>query len=382
MRSSWLYFAMRSERDIDPVLICVAARADRDIGNRRVLGLARAMRDDRGVARLLGHLDRRQRLGERADLVRLDQDRVRDAAGDALGQDARIGHEQVITDQLDPAAQRRRQQRPAVPVTLAHAVLDRDDRIAADQVGQVLRELRRAEAALLRGQLVTPIAVKLGARHVEPEADVAPDPVTGLLDRFEDGLQRGLVRGQIRRESPLVPDRGRHPAGIQDLLERMEDLRAVAQRLAERGRPDRDDHELLDVQAVVRMRTAVDDVHHRHRHDRLARAEQRAEQRHAGLARRRMRHGQRHRQDRVGAEPALVVGTVQRDHAQVERRLIGRLHADQRGAQLAVDVGDRAASRPCPGSAGHRRRAARPPRACRWRPRTVPRRVRSLPRRA
>ena len=70
---------------------------------------------------------------------------------------------------------------------------------------------------------------------------------------------------QVRREAALVADGGREPALVQHLLQRVEDLRAVAQRLAKRRRADRQDHEFLDVDAVVGVRAAVDDVHHRHR---------------------------------------------------------------------------------------------------------------------
>ena len=59
--------------------------------------------------------------------------------------------------------------------------------------------------------------------------------------------------------SPTAVDR---PRVGQQLLQRMEDLGAVAQRLAEARRADRQDHELLDVEAVVGVRAAVDDVHH------------------------------------------------------------------------------------------------------------------------
>jgi hypothetical protein len=46
----------------------------------------------------------------------------------------------------------------------------------------------------------------------------------------------------------------------------MKHLGAAAQRVAKVLRADRDDHELLQIQAVVGVRAAVDDVHHRHRH--------------------------------------------------------------------------------------------------------------------
>src|SRR3954451_5871354 len=47
---------------------------DGEIGDGRVFGLATAVRDDGAVAGALGHLDRLERFGERADLVDLDQD--------------------------------------------------------------------------------------------------------------------------------------------------------------------------------------------------------------------------------------------------------------------------------------------------------------------
>jgi hypothetical protein len=132
---------------------------------------------------------------------------------------------------------------------------------------------------------------------------------------------------------------------VQDLLQRVEDLRAVAQRLAQRRRADRQDHEFLDVEAVVGVRAAVDDVHHRHRHHRLALAPEgwrrAAEQRLPGLVGRGMRIGERHRQQRVGAQPRLVVGAVEFDHARIEAGLIARLAADERLAQQRVDVVDR-----------------------------------------
>src|SRR4051812_33675818 len=60
-----------------------AAGGDREVGDRHVLRLAGAVRHDRRVAVAAGELDRVQRLGQRPDLVDLDEDRVRDALVDA-----------------------------------------------------------------------------------------------------------------------------------------------------------------------------------------------------------------------------------------------------------------------------------------------------------
>jgi hypothetical protein len=46
IRSNWLYFAMRSVREAEPVLICPAARSHREVRDKRIFGLTRAVRDD------------------------------------------------------------------------------------------------------------------------------------------------------------------------------------------------------------------------------------------------------------------------------------------------------------------------------------------------
>jgi hypothetical protein len=71
----------------------------------RVLGLARAVADDGRVVGALGHLDGGEGLGQRADLVDLDQDRVGDVLLDAFLQDLGVGDEQVVAHQLHPLAQ-------------------------------------------------------------------------------------------------------------------------------------------------------------------------------------------------------------------------------------------------------------------------------------
>src|SRR5690606_27280995 len=182
------------------------ARRDRDVRDRRVLGLAGAMRHDGRVARIHRHVDRRERLGQRADLVRLDQDAVRDLVRDAAREDLRVRHEQIVADELDAVAQPRAQVPPTFPVVLGHAVLDRDDRITRDQLLGIARELERIEAAILRGERIRAVRVELGARDVEPEIDLAAERITRGLDRLADRLQRFLVRAEIRREAALVAD--------------------------------------------------------------------------------------------------------------------------------------------------------------------------------
>ena len=75
-------------------------RADREIGDRRVLGFAGAVRDDRRVAGVARHAHGVERFGDRADLIQLDQQRVADAFGDAALQNLRVRHEHIVADEL------------------------------------------------------------------------------------------------------------------------------------------------------------------------------------------------------------------------------------------------------------------------------------------
>ena len=135
-----MYLAVRSERARLPVLICPQAARPR--GRRwSILGLARPVRHYRGVAGRLGQADRVDRLGQRADLVDLDQDRVGDAVLDALGKPRLVGHEQIVPDQLDAMRRACRSALPAGHIVLGHAVLDRGDRIGVAQLREIVGHL-------------------------------------------------------------------------------------------------------------------------------------------------------------------------------------------------------------------------------------------------
>ena len=97
--------ATRSERQGAPVLICPAF-----VATAMSAIVASSVSPERceiteRVARARAQRDRVERLAERADLVDLDEDRIRDAGVDALGEALRIGHEEVVADELDARAE-------------------------------------------------------------------------------------------------------------------------------------------------------------------------------------------------------------------------------------------------------------------------------------
>ena len=90
----------------------------------------------------------------------------------------------------------------------------------------------------------------------------------------------------------------------------------------ERLCPGRDEHELLEVEVVLGVRAAVDDVHHRHRQDVGVRAAEPAIQRLAGVLGSGLGRGQRAAEDGVRSEPALRRRPVELDHRRVQLPLI------------------------------------------------------------
>ena len=127
---------------------------------------------------------------------------------------------------------------------------------------------------------------------------------------------------------------------MQDLLEGVVDLGAPAQRLGERLGTHRHDHEFLEVDVVVGMHAAVEDVHHRRGQQVRIRAANVLVERKTGFLGCRASGCQRNAQDGVGAEAALVVRAVKRDHGIVDSALVFGVVADELVGELRVHMVD------------------------------------------
>src|SRR5262245_51228346 len=134
-------------------------RGDRDVGDRRVLRLARAMRDDDPVAVPVRQLHRVQRLRQRPDLVHLDEDRVPHPLRDPAPEEVDVRHEQVVADQLEPSPEPVREGLPALPVGLSEAVLDRHDRESVAEVDPEVDHAAGVERAALALEVVAAVAM-------------------------------------------------------------------------------------------------------------------------------------------------------------------------------------------------------------------------------
>ena len=295
------------------------------------------MADHAGVAGPAGQVDGLQRFGQRADLVDLDQDRVGHPQLDAPLQAVAVGDEQVVAHQLHRGPQAIGQQLPAVPVILGNAVLDRHDRVAAHQLGQLFDHLGTAVAAAAKG--VAAVFVKLGAGHIEGQRDLVAGAIAGLLDRLDQDVAGGVI-AQVGGKATLIADGGAHALLMQQALEGVEHLGTHAQGFLEAAGTVGHHHEFLKVEAVGGVGAPVDDVHQRHRQQGGHRPPQVAVQRQAHAVGSGPGAGQADRQDRVGPQGALVVGAIQLDHGGVHGALVEGTQAAEGRGDLLFNVGD------------------------------------------
>ncbi len=115
--------------------LCVylsGAQADDEVSDERVLGLARSVADHDTPAVGLRQLARVDRLGHTADLVDLEEQAIAGLLLNGRLNALRVGHGQVVADQLDRCVGL--ELGPRGPVVLLERVLDRGDRVLGDHL--------------------------------------------------------------------------------------------------------------------------------------------------------------------------------------------------------------------------------------------------------
>ena len=108
MRSASFHFAMRSPRANEPTLSWPTLPADGQVHDRRVFGLARARRDDAGVAEPLARPARRRSVSVSVPRwLGLSSTVLAAPAAAASRTQRRVRHQQIVADDLQPVAGRR-----------------------------------------------------------------------------------------------------------------------------------------------------------------------------------------------------------------------------------------------------------------------------------
>ena len=280
------------------------------------------MRHDSCITGTVCNADCVERFRERADLVDLHQQRIRKTLIDPFAKALGVRDEQIVADQLHGVADPVGQGLPALEIVFRHTVFYRTDRIIPAQLVEIFGHLMTVERQALAGNFVLAVLEEFGRRAVERQCDILTWFEPGLLDRRHDEVECIARAGQIGGETTFVADGCGQALFMQLLLQGVEHLGAPAHGFGQAVRTDRHYHEFLDIDRVVRVLAAIDDVHHRHGKNMRRYAADIAIERKTAGVRCSLRHGHARAEDRVRPDAALVRRSIEGDHGQIDVALV------------------------------------------------------------
>ena len=152
-------------------------------------------------------------LGESTNLVHLDQDRVTGLEVDTLLQTNRVGHVEVVTDELKLVAELCSDVSPTGPVVFIQWVFDGNQWEVANELCVVGRHFFRG--ALVALEVVRTILEEFRCSNVECQTDFLAWLKASLLDSAHDELKCCTVVGEVRSESTLVTKTSSHTVLLQ-----------------------------------------------------------------------------------------------------------------------------------------------------------------------
>src|SRR3990170_6468217 len=217
---------------------------DREVRDRLVRRLPAPVGHNGRIPIPMCEVNRRFRVGYRANLVRLNKDAVRGVHFDALPEAAHIRREQVVPDHEAFLANDRRELCIAGEVVLVERVLDGEQTVAFNEAGDELDLVLRREGS--RSVVVHPIAVEFRRREVERGADLESDLRRDRATCIREEAQRGFVlqRGDPRAFIP-ASERARRDTSPEKVARDAMNT-CVRKHGRGRGRPAGDAEELLD----------------------------------------------------------------------------------------------------------------------------------------
>jgi hypothetical protein len=165
---------------------------------------------------------------------------------------------------LHLAAEAFGEQFPALPVVFGEAVLDRHDRELIHQLFELPHHFCTGVAATVEG--IATVLEEFGAGDVECQGDLFPRFVARFLNCFHQDFA-GFHVAEVGGETTFISNGGAHAFGIQQVFQGVEHLGAHSQRFPEAWGAVGNQHELLKIQAVRGMGTAIDHVHQWHRQE-------------------------------------------------------------------------------------------------------------------
>ena len=152
-----------------------------------------------------------------------------------------------------------------------------------------------------------------GSGRIEGDEDLFAEGISGGFDGFADDFERVFIVFEIGSEAAFVADGGGHFVFVEDFFKGVIDFDAGAEAFGEGVEAPGLDHELLEIDIVVGVFAAVEDVHHGDRQSAGAGAAEIAVEREARRGGGGFGDGHGDAEDGVGAEFGFVGGAIEFD---------------------------------------------------------------------
>ena len=229
---------------------------------------------------------------------------------------------------------------PRGPIVFVQSVLDGHDGVLVAPAFPKVHHFSTGSLVSGRLKLVKAafLVVELRGRGIHGQKHVFSGTVSRLLDGTQDHFHGFFVASQVGGEATFVTHVGAVALALQHALQVVEDLRAPAQAVRESLGAHRHHHEFLNVNLVVSVRSAVQDVHHGNGQRSCIHPTDVAVQGVAQAIRSGTRHCEAHAEDGVGAQVAFVLRAVHFEHGLVNETLVGDVEAHKRFLQFNVDM--------------------------------------------
>ena len=286
-------------------------------------------------------------LSDGTNLVDLEQEGVASLLLDGLSNTSGVSDEEIVSDNLHLLANLLAEESVSSPIVLLEGILNGHDGVVLDELdvelGHLLLGLLLTTTLLEHEVVETVLSVELGGGAVHSNAALLG--VSSLLNGLREDVETLNVALDAGGETTLITDVGgiETVSLLDDGLEAVVHLATNLHGLAEGLGTDGHEHELLEGQGVTGVLSSVDDVHGGDGEDELVLSGHLTEvlvQRlllggSSGLG-----AGQGGSEDGVGAELALVVGSVELEHAVINGVDVSDVHTDEVGSNNGLDVVD------------------------------------------
>lgn len=316
----------RSRTGLD--LTCTQSHCE--VGDGSVFSFARAVRHHCSIFVSLSQLNSVDGFGEGTDLVNLDEDRVSHALFKTHSQTFNVGYKQVVAHELALAADGVGEEFPAVPVVFSHTVFDRDDRIFFNPTFPIVNHLARSKFfACGPFEFINAFFHIIEFRRcgVEGDADIVVRFIASVFHSLKDHFNSFFIRFQIRSETAFVANISRIASTFENLLKVMEHLSAHAESFAESRSTHWHNHKFLEIDAVISMRTTIEDIHHRNRENSAVATAYIAIEILTGFLSGSLSSSEGDTEDGICAHITFIFSTVDFNHAGIDFCLVAYVHA-------------------------------------------------------